>query len=63
MSSGGKRAGAGRKRLPAHDRPVAITVRVRPFVASRFADLCAGSGLSQAKKFSALVAVAHPPPL
>lgn len=53
---GGARPGAGRPALPESARAVAITVRVRPFVAARFSAHCTTRGLSQAKAFSAMVA-------
>lgn len=53
---GGARPGAGRPALPESARAVAITVRVRPFVAARFSAWCAAHGLSQAKAFAAMVA-------
>lgn len=55
MSAGGKRKGAGRKPLPADQRAVAITMRVRPAIAQRFADLRRAHGLSQSRAFAELV--------
>ena len=56
MTTGGKRKGAGRKPLPPDQRAVAITMRVRPAVAAKFAAHCTALGLSQAATFSAWVA-------
>jgi hypothetical protein len=55
MTAGGKRKGAGRLRLPASERPVAVTVDVRPQVAARFRAWCKARGMSQSKAFSAYV--------
>lgn len=53
---GGARPGAGRPALPESERAVAITMRVRPAVAAKFAAHCTALGLSQAATFSAWVA-------
>jgi hypothetical protein len=42
----------GRPPIPAVDKPVAITVRVHPELASRFCSYCRASAVSQAKVFS-----------
>lgn len=56
MSAGGKRKGAGRPALPASERAVGVTVRVRPAVAARFAAWCVDHDVSQAAAFAAWVA-------
>jgi len=53
---GGRRPGAGRPALPASERAVGITVRVRPAISARFARLCREAGISQARAFAAWVA-------
>jgi len=53
--TGGKRKGAGRKPLPLDQRAVAITMRVRPAIAARFAAWCKLRGVSQSRAFSAWV--------
>jgi len=53
---GGKREGAGRKSLPASKRPRAVTVRIAPSLAARFADYCTARGLSQSEAFAGWVA-------
>jgi hypothetical protein len=55
MTAGGKRKGAGRPALPAAERAVGVTVRVRPQIAARFAAWCAARGISQAAAFAAWV--------
>lgn len=55
MTAGGKRKGAGRKPLAPDQRPVAVTVRVRPQVATRFRAWCKARGMSQNEAFSAYV--------
>jgi len=49
-----KRRKAGRPRLPAEDKAVAITVRVRPVVAFEFVSWCADRKISQSKAFTEL---------
>ena len=49
MSRGGKRQGAGRKPAPSRQ---AITVRVTPDTAKRFADHCKAINKSQSLTFS-----------
>ena len=55
MNRGGKRPGAGRPNLPADQRAVAITVRLRPPVATEFRAQCQAAGRSQSAQFTALV--------
>lgn len=55
MTAGGKRKGAGRPALPANEKAVAVTVRVRPSIAARFSAWCAAKGISQASAFAAWV--------
>jgi len=55
MTAGGKRKGAGRPPLPANEQAVAVTVRVRPAIAARFAAWCTLRGVSQSRAFSAWV--------
>ena len=55
MTAGGKRKGAGRKPLPLSEKAVAITVRVRPDIAARFAAWCTLRGVSQSRAFTAWV--------
>lgn len=52
---GGARKGAGRPRLAAKDRPIAMTVRVRRPVHEKFEVWRKSQRLSQARGFSALV--------
>jgi hypothetical protein len=52
---GGVRPGAGRPALPASERAVGVTMRVRPAIAAKFAAYCAARGASQAATFSAWV--------
>jgi hypothetical protein len=55
MTAGGKRPGAGRKPLSPDQRPVAMTVRLRPQVAARFRAWCKARGISQSEAFSSYV--------
>jgi hypothetical protein len=55
VTAGGKRKGAGRKPLAPDQRPVAVTVRVRPAIAEKFSAWCAAKGTSQASAFAAWV--------
>lgn len=52
MTAGGKRKGAGRPPLPASEQAVAVTMRVRPDIAARFAAWCTLRGVSQSRAFS-----------
>ena len=49
---GGKRKGAGRPPLPAEEKAVAVTVRVRPKIAIRFSAWCAARKTSQSSTFA-----------
>jgi hypothetical protein len=55
MTPGGKRPGAGRKPLSPDQRPVAVTVRLRPEVAALFRDLCKRAGVSQSFALTAWI--------
>ena len=55
MTSGGKRQGAGRKPLPSEDRPVAVTMRIHPTLAAKWADYCKNRAKSQAVTFAEYV--------
>ena len=55
MTAGGKRKGAGRPSLHSSEKAVAVTVRVRPYIAARFSAWCIANSISQARAFAAWV--------
>ena len=55
LSAGGERKGAGWPPLSAENRPVAITVKIHPTLAAKWATYCKKRAKSQAVTFAEYV--------
>ena len=55
MSSGGKRKGAGRRKLPAEEKAKALTIKAHPSAVARFKAWCAAKNLSHRELFEQIV--------
>jgi hypothetical protein len=60
MNRGGKRKGAGRRKLPAEEKAKALTIKAHPLAVAKFKLACREMKLSHRELFEAMVGNGNP---
>ena len=60
MTAGGKRKGAGRRKLPAEEKANALTIKAHPLAVAKFKRACREMKLSHRELFEVMVGNCNP---